>query len=315
MNRLFFLLLFFMPLVSFGQNKYEGITEFKNGRWISTTDSLAGIEIKNGKWIWFYKKGETESIVSIYDFKILRGYIKEIGVELEYLAITTDRSDTLKYAILEYSNELLSLSYIGRGNTLNYEPEKEKEEESDIVNNFPGTDSYYISTKGASKIYNYDSYQITTTNLSYVTGFEEVYGEQIKIFYKDGESIELTIGDDYEILFRGIIQDYMIILEGGMDAPDEEGFRVFDLKNQKYVFGGVTSKGYQIVNSKIEFYKVIDHPYHPNYAESYGKFTKPKCSEELEKYPESIGYIEKLIYDIATQQLERTGIYECAYFQ
>ena len=66
------------------------------------------------------------------------------------------------------------------------------------------------------------------------------------------------------------------------------------------------------MNSKIEFYEVIDHP---SYSISYGKFTKPKCSEELEKYPESIGYIEKLIYDIATQQLERTGVYECAYFQ
>jgi len=137
MNRLFFLLLFFIPLVfscnSKKDKKISKKTEFKNGRWISTTDSLAGIEIKNGKWIWFYKKGETESIVSIYDFKILRGYIKEIGVELEYLAIITDRSDTLKYAILKYSNELLSLSYIGRGNTLNYIPEKEKEEEKEAI--------------------------------------------------------------------------------------------------------------------------------------------------------------------------------------
>ena len=135
MNRLFFLLLFFIPLVfscnSKKEKKISKKTEFKNGRWISTTDSTEGIEIKNGKWIWFNKKEETESIVSIYDFKILRGYIKEIGVELEYLAIITDRSDTLKYAILEYSNELLSLSYIGRGNTLNYIPEKEKEKEKE----------------------------------------------------------------------------------------------------------------------------------------------------------------------------------------
>ena len=137
MNRLFFLLLFFIPLVfscnSKKEKKISKKTEFKNGRWISTTDSTEGIEIKNGKWIWFNKKGETESIVSIYDFKILRGYIKEIGVELEYLAIITDRSDTLKYAILEYSNELLSLSYIGRGNMLNYKPEKEKEEEKEAI--------------------------------------------------------------------------------------------------------------------------------------------------------------------------------------
>ena len=335
MNRLFFLLLFFIPLVfscnSKKDKKISKKTEFKNGRWISTTDSLAGIEIKNGKWIMFYKGTETSSI---YDFKTRREYIKEIGAELEYLTITSDiHGDSLEYAILEYSNELLSLSYIGRGNTLNYIPEKEKEEEKEAtekdskdkdVNNFPGTDSYYISTEGESKIYNYDSYQITTTDL-YDAGFGELYGEQIKIFYKDGESIELTIGtgeytgNNEEILFRGVIQNYMIIIEGGQSAPSDNGFRVFDLKNKKYVFEGAFYDEYKIVNSKIEFYNVIDHPYYPNYAESYGKFTKPKCSSELDalskQYPGSIGYIEKLIYDIATQQLERTGIYKCAYFQ
>ena len=136
MNRLFFLLLFFIPLVfscnSKKDKKISKKTEFKNGRWISTTDSLAGIEIKNGKWIMFYKGTETSSI---YDFKTRREYIKEIGAELEYLTITSDiHGDSLEYAILEYSNELLSLSYIGRGNTLNYIPEKEKEKEKEKEN-------------------------------------------------------------------------------------------------------------------------------------------------------------------------------------
>ena len=568
MNRLFFLLLFFIPLVfscnSKKDKKISKKTEFKNGRWISTTDSLAGIEIKNGKWIMFYKGTETSSI---YDFKTRREYIKEIGAELEYLTIISDiHGDSLEYAILEYSNELLSLSYIVRGNTLNYIPEKEKEEEKEAtekdskdkdvnklagtdflidfserwkeayeninwssdwswgleygfrskykiansilnqdtniinvlseifttpvfirgphlngmnfgdktsfgyynpefiekltvitnelldnsiykellrpiyknylsemayayraayevfksykmnnpnrledatrnylyqisigdetgedvfgvlsqlethypeqydsynlsgrganirdyynfytainfwgrrdidgtfekigellnlvwnklerdsytlskdkdVNNFPGTDSCYISTEGGSKIYNYDSYQITTTDLGYITGYADVFGEQIKIFYKDGESSELTIGNNEEILFGGVIQDYMIIKQGGMGDPGEDMFLVFDLKNQKYVFAGTTYYyEYKIVNSKIEFYEVI----HLNYEESQ-KFTKPKCSSELDalskQYPLSIGYVEKLIYDIATQQLERTGIYKCAYFQ
>lgn len=101
------------------------LTEFQNGRWLNTTDSLAGIEIKNGKWIMFYKGTETDSS-DIYDFNIRREYIKELGTEhkpFKYLTLTND-SDTLDYSILEYSNELLSLSYILRGNTLNYEPEK-----------------------------------------------------------------------------------------------------------------------------------------------------------------------------------------------
>ncbi|MGB1393682.1 MAG: hypothetical protein ACPG6G_05495 [Flavobacteriaceae bacterium] len=101
------------------------LTEFKNGRWISLTDSLAGIEIKNGKWIMFYKGMETDS-TDIYDFKIQREYFKEIVTEhkpIEYLTIT-NQSDTLKYSILEYSQESLSLIYMPRGNTLNYKPEK-----------------------------------------------------------------------------------------------------------------------------------------------------------------------------------------------
>ncbi|KZS40092.1 hypothetical protein AWE51_25490 [Aquimarina aggregata] len=101
------------------------LTEFQDGRWISTTDSLSGIEIKNGKWMMFYKGTETDSTY-IYDFKIKREYIKELGTEhkpFEFLTIM-NKSDTLDYSILEYSNELLSLSYIPRGNTLNYKPEK-----------------------------------------------------------------------------------------------------------------------------------------------------------------------------------------------
>ena len=107
------------------QNPIIKLTEFNNGRWISTVDSLAGIEIKNGKWIMFYKGMET-NYSNVYDFKIRREYIKEFGAEnksFEYLTITND-SDTLEYSILEYSINLLSLSYISRGNTLNYEPEK-----------------------------------------------------------------------------------------------------------------------------------------------------------------------------------------------
>lgn len=107
------------------QNPIIKLTEFKNGRWINTVDSLAGIEIKNGKWVMFYKGMESDSS-TVYDFKIRGEYIKELGTQdkpFEYLTITND-ADTLEYSILEYSNELLSLIYIPRGNTLNYEPEK-----------------------------------------------------------------------------------------------------------------------------------------------------------------------------------------------
>jgi hypothetical protein len=100
-------------------------TEFKNGRWISISDSLSGIEIKNGKWIMFYKGMESDS-TDIYNFKVDNQSLNTLGTEqkaFEYLRIT-NKTDTLDYTILEYSDELLSLSYIPRGNTLNYIPEK-----------------------------------------------------------------------------------------------------------------------------------------------------------------------------------------------
>jgi len=174
-----------------------------------------------------------------------------------------------------------------------------------------GTDFYTLTIEGKSKIYDYDSYQITTTDLiTYVNGFEEKMGEQIKFLYKDGKSIELEIGNNEES-FLGLVGDYMIIIDDGMSIPNVNPFSVFDLKNRKYVFYGNYITYFKIVNSKIEFYDIA--------VSSSEKFTKPKCSSELaelhKQYPRSIGYIEKKIYDIVTQKLESTGVYECAYFQ
>ena len=100
-------------------------TEFTNGRWLSTIDSLSGIDIYNGKWKIFYKGIDTGPL-SIYDYNIKREFIQESGrlyKLLEYLIITND-TGTLEYNIIQYSKDLLSLSYVGRGNTLNYKPEK-----------------------------------------------------------------------------------------------------------------------------------------------------------------------------------------------
>ena len=180
-----------------------------------------------------------------------------------------------------------------------------------------GTDFYTLTIEGNSKIYDYNSYKIITTDYSHITGYPDSMGEQIKIYSKDDESVEFTVGDEMdEFLFRGIVQGFMILRYGGMSAPPGNWFYVFDLQNQKIVFDGFDNSGYQILNSKIEFYQVIDSPNNSYYAERYGKFTKPKCSEKIRGvHPESIGYTEKFIYDIATQQLERTGVYDCAYFQ
>ena len=114
-----------------------------------------------------------------------------------------------------------------------------------------GTDFYTLTIEGNSKIYDYDSYQIITTDLSYITGYPELNGEQIKIYSKDDESIEFTIGDENnEVLFGGIVQGFMIIEDGGMFVGPEM-FSVFDLQNQKIVFDGLPLLFRRKANSEL----------------------------------------------------------------
>ena len=170
-----------------------------------------------------------------------------------------------------------------------------------------GTDFYTLSIQGKSKIYDYNSYQIITTYNSDITGYEDAMGEQIKILSKVDESIEFVIEGEND--FVGLVNSFMITQDGGMNEPEDNFFYVYDLQKQENIFGS-SCYGYKIVNSKIVFYMVVQ--------ESKSGFVKPKCSEEFQKnwgmYPGN-GYIEKFIYDISNQQLERTGIFECAYFQ
>jgi hypothetical protein len=88
-----------------------------NGRWISTDDTNAGVEIKDGKFSMFYKGTETGAD-SIYDYELT----EHEGVE--YLTLKNDAGEELKYSILEYSEDTFIISYLARGNTLTYTKEK-----------------------------------------------------------------------------------------------------------------------------------------------------------------------------------------------
>ncbi|MBC8753784.1 hypothetical protein H2O64_03830 [Kordia sp. YSTF-M3] len=88
-----------------------------NGRWISTDDANAGIEIKDGKFSMYYKGTETGA-ESIFDYELT----EHEGVE--YLTLKNDTGEELKYSILEYSEDTFIISYLARGNTLTYTKEK-----------------------------------------------------------------------------------------------------------------------------------------------------------------------------------------------
>ncbi len=95
-------------------NKKVGLD---NGRWISKDDANSGIEIKDGKFIMFYKGSEISPNDS-YNYELT----EHEGVE--YLTLANTAGDELKYAILEYAEDIFILSYLARGNTLTYTKEK-----------------------------------------------------------------------------------------------------------------------------------------------------------------------------------------------
>lgn len=88
-----------------------------NGRWISTDDANSGVEIKDGKFIMFYKT-EGKIINTIHSY----GLTEKDGIE--YLNLIDDSGEEMIYGLLEYSDESMVLSYLNRGSTLTYRKEK-----------------------------------------------------------------------------------------------------------------------------------------------------------------------------------------------
>tara|TARA_B100000768_G_scaffold91238_1_gene85380 strand:- start:1706 stop:3028 length:1323 start_codon:yes stop_codon:yes gene_type:complete len=172
-----------------------------------------------------------------------------------------------------------------------------------------------------STTYDSLSYQIITTPWSEISGFDEAMGSEIK-YSKDGKSFQFVgdINDEFE--FVGIVQNFIILSYGGISsAESSDPFWIFDLENQKFVFESEYHGGLRIVNSEIEYVQVVYNPYE-SYDSTFIKKASnwlPKCSDEIEKlrikYPGSIGYTEKIIFDVSTLKAKGTGVYECQYFQ
>lgn len=100
-------------------------TTLKNQRWIHEQDSLAGIEIKDQKWIFFYK-GEKITEDDIYRITLtnkLPQFVKT-GSNLNEFITLTNQSDTLYYEIMGHNDKILSLLSFPNGRFHVYVPEK-----------------------------------------------------------------------------------------------------------------------------------------------------------------------------------------------
>jgi len=90
-------------------------TSFSDGRWISVDDPQSGIEIKDGKWMMFYK-GTPTNPNSIFEAIIRTPNNPQNNI----LLTLSNSSSVMEYEIAQYNEEILQLIYLDRGNTLTY---------------------------------------------------------------------------------------------------------------------------------------------------------------------------------------------------
>lgn len=146
-----------------------------------------------------------------------------------------------------------------------------------------------------SEVYDYELYKVTLTDK------RDDVGSIINVYDKLNHT-SFTI-DDGAIYFEELIDNYMILDEGTGPART---MIIYDLKNQNIVFESGYFDVLEFNDSKIEF---------KDQVELTNEQAKPDCPQELLDIGYGIGYSEKLIFDLTTLKLERTGIYECQYFQ
>ncbi|MBM77693.1 MAG: hypothetical protein CL846_04365 [Crocinitomicaceae bacterium] len=158
------------------------------------------------------------------------------------------------------------------------------------------TDLYELTINEENKIYDYQSYQITTTT------HKETNGHVITIVNVKDQST-FTIGEDWGRYFKGLIDNYMIIDQGTGQMRD---LTIYDLSNQKIIFENGYVDELKVVNNQIHFF---------NQVEIKKEANKPKCPQRLIDIGYGIGYVEKLIYDMDKNKLYRTKKFECKYFE
>jgi len=163
-------------------------------------------------------------------------------------------------------------------------------------NKFPGTDAYELTAHTESPVYTYPSFQITTVP------HKETNGYVITIKNIENESA-FTIGEEWGLYFQGLIGHYMIIDEGTGTMRD---LSVYDLQEQKVVFKNGYVGSLEMIEGKIHFLDQV---------QLQKESEKPECPQELIDIGYGIGYVEKLIYDIDKGKKNRTGEYQCWYFE
>ncbi len=152
----------------------------------------------------------------------------------------------------------------------------------------------YINYRNDSVIYIYKDYKIRSKPM------QSSNGNLIKVYDKKSQLLFRVIDG----FFMGIKDKCMIIDEGTGSLRD---LKIYDIKKSEIVFENSYVNELKLINGNLHYSTKVE-------LDEESK--KPECPKELlELGEESIGYIEKHIYDFKKRSLNKTGQYSCQYFE
>lgn len=157
------------------------------------------------------------------------------------------------------------------------------------------------------------SYKVDLSNLTDSTVLNNKYykiiivshngdvGELIGVYNKSNhKSFSIDEGASYYVS----VVDSFLIVDIGTSAS--RGLSIYDLNNLRKIFSGRYEGNLRVDGTLIRFKTSVEIP---------DSTQRPKCSDEFKDIQEGLGYVEDQIFDLKTLKLEKTGNYECWYFE
>lgn len=126
-------------------------------------------------------------------------------------------------------------------------------------------------------------------------------GEHIGVYNKVTKQSFAIAGEDYFVDLKG---NYLLAESG--TAANHRSFSVYDLTTLKMVFSGQYETDLSLQNNIVGFKTAVTIT---------DQALKPKCSPQQKIPLENLGYIEQQFFNLTTKTLQKTGKYECWYFE
>lgn len=151
------------------------------------------------------------------------------------------------------------------------------------------------ATNTDSVVVNTDAYLVTTRPN------EDDPGEIIGVYNKATKKSFAINGEDSFLDLNG----NFLLTEGGT-AANHRSFSVYDLTTLKIVFSGEYETDLSLKNNIVSFKTAVTIT---------DPALKPKCSPQQKIPANNLGYIEQQYFDLTTKTLQKTGKYECWFFE